>query len=165
MELKEQEEIFKEYKDRLDKIKGIRTDENADGMYVVDDIYKLDNGQLELEMINLPNKEYHCRVLILNVSMDLSKVKQSHQQLVDETIKSIYENKDLKNQNVRDLESRFLLRDSNLNIVYQAQIEVLESTIYLLKVQSDYYAGICNNLKKIYSVRNDRLNNDPKVNK
>jgi len=97
--------------------------------------------------------------------MDLSKVKQSHQQLVDETIKSIYENKDLKNQNVRDLESRFLLRDSNLNIVYQAQIEVLESTIYLLKVQSDYYAGICNNLKKIYSVRNDRLNNDPKVNK
>jgi len=165
MELKEQEEIFKEYKDRLDKIKGIRTDENADGMYVVDDIYKLDNGQLELEMINLPNKEYYCRVLILNVSMDLSKVKQSHQQLVDETIKSIYENKDLKNQNVRDLESRFLLRDSNLNIAYQAQIEVLESTIYLLKVQSDYYAGICNNLKKIYSVRNDRLNNDPKVNK
>jgi hypothetical protein len=84
---------------------------------------------------------------------------------VDETIKSIYENKDLKNQNVRDLESRFLLRDSNLNMAYQAQIEVLESTIYLLKVQSDYYAGICNNLKKIYSVRNDRLNNDPKVNK
>ena len=156
-DLEIEDQLFKEFNTRLLNIKK--------SLYSVGELDSLDNGQLEYELINLPNREYHARILIIHINRELEDLKPRIQRIIDNSARDIYQNPNLKNQMQRELGTRDLLYNSKLHMCLTSQKNTLEDTIYLLKAQSEYYAGMNNNLKKIYSIRNDILNSDKKIEK
>jgi hypothetical protein len=157
MKLEKINERIKEEKEKLEDTKK--------NHYKVENLDGLNNGELEREMVNLPNLEFVAKVRYIGLDIDLKLVQQQIQQILDSTILDIAKNGKEQYTTVRQREARAnqLLKDSKTYFALQTLEGIMQEHINYLKNQCDYYSEMCRSLKKIYSIRNELLLADKKV--
>lgn len=154
------EKINERVKEEDEKLKDTKKNH-----YKVENLDGLDNGELEREMVNLPNKEFLAKVRYVGLEVELNLIQKQIRQILDSTTLKIADDfkKEYTTVRQREAKANQLLADSNKYFALQALESTLKEHIFYLKNQCDYYANMCMSLKKIYSIRNDLLLADKKV--